>query len=141
MDKQANRVISAIKADTSVDFENDWKIVTILIGGNNQGAACFSQEANQPPAYKDDLTSAIAILSKGLPRALVNLVPMVNLSSLATAPGTDTHCTIQHLVGKVECPCPFRDDAARATVENVTLADNAEMYKIVKAYHRDDFAT
>merc|ERR1712194_74656 len=140
MDKQANRVISAIKADTSVDFEHDWKIVTILIGGNNQGAACFGQEANQPPTYKEDLTSAIEILSKGLPRALVNLVPMVNLSSLATAPGTDTHCTLQHVIGKLECPCPFQGAAARATVQNVTVQDNAMMYGIAKGFSSKDFA-
>lgn len=140
MDKQAKRLITAVKGDKSVDFENDWKMVTILIGGNNQCAACYGAAANQPPQYKDDLTSALDILKEGLPRTVVSLVSMVNLSSLATAPGVDDHCKVPHVIGKVECSCPFGGANSSAIVQEVTKQDNAELYKMAQAYKTKDFS-
>lgn len=35
MPGQADSLISKMKADTSFDYENDWKLVTMFIGGND----------------------------------------------------------------------------------------------------------
>eukprot|EP00413_Alexandrium_margalefii_P041424 CAMPEP_0204592616 /NCGR_PEP_ID=MMETSP0661-20131031/51030_1 /ASSEMBLY_ACC=CAM_ASM_000606 /TAXON_ID=109239 /ORGANISM="Alexandrium margalefi, Strain AMGDE01CS-322" /LENGTH=336 /DNA_ID=CAMNT_0051602853 /DNA_START=41 /DNA_END=1051 /DNA_ORIENTATION=+ len=140
MDKQANRLIAAIRDDKSIDFRNDWKIVTILIGGNNQCAACHGAAANQPTMYREDLTSALTILRKALPRTVVSLVSMVNLSSLVDRPGVDEHCKIQHIIGEAECTCPFLGANASADVQRVTEADNAYLFEIAMDFQSKEFS-
>merc|ERR1712096_226747 len=65
---------------------------------------------------------------------------MVNLSSLATAPGVHEHCTLPHIIGKAECPCPFLGANASETVQRVTVEDNANLYEIAKGFATKDFA-
>ena len=40
MPGQAERFVEAVANRTDIDFLNDWKMVTIWIGGNNICAAC-----------------------------------------------------------------------------------------------------
>lgn len=35
MPDQANALLTRMRNDANVDFDNDWKVVTIFIGGNN----------------------------------------------------------------------------------------------------------
>lgn len=40
MPKQANNLVAKLKADTSINFDEDWKMITLFIGGNNLCAYC-----------------------------------------------------------------------------------------------------
>ena len=40
MPHQADWLIAKMKADPNIDYENDWKVVTLFIGGNDLCAWC-----------------------------------------------------------------------------------------------------
>ena len=40
MPDQAREIIKKIKADPNLDMDNDWKMITLFIGGNNLCAIC-----------------------------------------------------------------------------------------------------
>ena len=40
MKKQAMELVDKMRADPEVDFHNDWKIVTLFVGGNDLCGSC-----------------------------------------------------------------------------------------------------
>lgn len=38
--EQAKKLVEKIKADPSIDVDNDWKLITLWIGGNDLCAVC-----------------------------------------------------------------------------------------------------
>ena len=79
-----------MKEDPNIDFEQDWKVVTIWIGGNDLCAVCRS-ESNQirysPTNYVNHLRDSLSILQSGMPRVLVNLVSILNVAQLDQVEG------------------------------------------------------
>jgi len=56
----------------------------------------------------------------GLGLSQVNLVAMLNLTSLADAPGVAENCKLQHAVlTRVECPCAFESKAEGVKMDNL----------------------
>ena len=62
MPHQAEWLIQKMKADTSIDFENDWKVVTIFIGGNDLCAWCRNIEYYSSDNYVKFISEALMIL-------------------------------------------------------------------------------
>lgn len=78
MAAQAQRLVERLKADTSINYEKDWKLATLFIGGNDICDYCKDKQANEPVKYIKDISAAIDILYKNVPRMFVNLVTVLN---------------------------------------------------------------
>jgi len=80
---QALKLVDAMKNDPNVDFKNDWKVITVFIGGND---ACDyfdgEKEQNSPDKYIEGVKKAIDVFHATVPRAFVNLVEVLDLSIL-----------------------------------------------------------
>jgi len=80
---QALKLVDAMKRDSNVDFDNDWKVITVFIGGND---VCDyfdgEKDANNPDKYIEGITKAINVFHATVPRAFVNLVEVLDLSIL-----------------------------------------------------------
>ena len=46
MPTQARNLVNKMKADSTIDFDNDWKMVTLFIGGNNLCDFCNDLVSN-----------------------------------------------------------------------------------------------
>ena len=66
MPHQAEWLIQKMKADTSIDFEDDWKVVTIFIGGNDLCAWCRNTEYYSADNYVKFISEALMILHDGV---------------------------------------------------------------------------
>ena len=66
------------KDSKEVDFNKDWKLVTLFIGGNDLCRYDQNKEVHGPTAYIQDIISGIDILFKELPRTFVNLVSVLD---------------------------------------------------------------
>jgi hypothetical protein len=53
---QAERLVQLVKASTAVDWFEDWKVITLWIGGNDLCAVCNG------PVQSRSLTRSIALL-------------------------------------------------------------------------------
>ena len=118
---QATDIITKMKdanwTDGDVDYDNDWKMLTLFIGGNDLCRVCedwvsvllfypltlagqstllihipctpcddaavvATQETYMPDAYVAGITEALDRLHADMPRAIVNLVVMFDISPL-----------------------------------------------------------
>ena len=126
MAKQAEHFHAALLADRSVNMKEDWKVLTIWIGANNECPSCEKHPHDQPATYEVELTKAIDYLQDNVPRLFVNLVAMLNLTSLTTAKGVPEHCVVEHILTREECPCAFKNkaDGKSARARSRTLPPN-----------------
>merc|ERR1711931_213572 len=80
---QALKLVDAMRRDPKVDFDKDWKVITVFIGGND---VCDyfdgEKEQNSPDKYIEGVKKAIDVFHATVPRAFVNLVEVLDLSIL-----------------------------------------------------------
>ncbi|RNA02344.1 phospholipase membrane-associated-like [Brachionus plicatilis] len=65
---QASILIDRLRTDPEIDFQNDWKLVTIFVG----------QRPTQSLAYSTYLRHALDLLYKEVPQVFINLVSVLN---------------------------------------------------------------
>jgi len=95
MPAQARDIVQLMKDDTRTDFQNDWKVITIFIGGNDLCALERDPEGASPEAYIRDLKEGLDILHAELPRTLVQIaeiLPIWMLGQVKTGYGADAAC-------------------------------------------------
>ncbi len=63
---QADRLIRKMRSLRGVDFKNDWKMITLFIGGNDLCQFCNSQDPNKysPESYIDNIRIGLDMIYK-----------------------------------------------------------------------------
>ncbi|KAK3774191.1 hypothetical protein RRG08_001326 [Elysia crispata] len=116
---QTISLVEAIKADKEVDFENDWKLVTVFIGGNDICAMCKDYEFYRPENYIKRVQAGVDYLQANLPRTFVNLVELLNVEMVQEL-GQNLLCDAVHLF---VCDCannPGSEEAQKKLLEYKT---------------------
>ncbi|PNF40544.1 hypothetical protein B7P43_G08164 [Cryptotermes secundus] len=103
---QAELLVKRMRSDKRVDYENDWKMVTIMIGSNDFCShMCYMKNFSMTPKlHKDNLIKALDYLRDNMPRTIVNLVAPPQLQKIQELKGKPAIC---FLLNEVECPCMF----------------------------------
>lgn len=139
MPSQANTLVTRFRNSNELNFDNDWKLVTIWIGGNNICAACGGADQHTARNYGEKLDEALGILHENVPRVVVNLVTQFNFSSLYDATNNVPSC----FVNRLACSCVMSSGAAvREEMNVLAQAYNTEMRIIADKYNnspRRDF--
>ncbi|CAH0386793.1 unnamed protein product [Bemisia tabaci] len=79
--RQAQLLVKKMKTDPTVDFDNDWKLITLFFGANDLcSGQCYDKEGTSALQHKKKLQIALDYLQANLPRTLVNLVPVLDVS-------------------------------------------------------------
>lgn len=109
MRAQARALVKKMRQCPSVNVTSDWKVVTVMIGGNNLcHSVCHSNGSNifdqSPFGHALYIGKALDILHEELPRTFVNLVPVVDITALRDVHHKSLGCKLgeKHL-----CPCMF----------------------------------
>ncbi|XP_783886.3 phospholipase B1, membrane-associated [Strongylocentrotus purpuratus] len=100
MPEQARNLVRSMKNDPTVDFENDWKFITVFIGGNDLCSGCLYVESSTEQ-YIKFLEKAIQILHDECPRTFVNVVGIMQAGQVMELQGP----LICNLVTSAFCPC------------------------------------
>ncbi|XP_028927469.2 phospholipase B1, membrane-associated [Ornithorhynchus anatinus] len=79
---QARRLVDLMKNSFKFNFQEDWKIITIFIGGNDLCDFCSDPVHYSPGNFTRNIEKALDILHAEVPRAFVNLVPVLEIVSL-----------------------------------------------------------
>ncbi|CAH0558649.1 unnamed protein product [Brassicogethes aeneus] len=78
---QAKILVNKIKQIKSIDFKSDWKMVTVFFGANNIcSGQCFNKEEASSRNHIRKLSLALDYLQENLPRTIVNLVSVLDVS-------------------------------------------------------------
>ncbi|MEQ2283350.1 hypothetical protein AMECASPLE_010326 [Ameca splendens] len=100
--EQVRRLIDAMKNDATVDFQNDWKLVTLFIGGNDLCQYCNDRANLLPANYTNHLRTSLDILYNEVPRAIINILEILEVEGLRRIKKDSLGCT---LMQKQVCPC------------------------------------
>jgi len=79
---QAQWLVSQMKANTKINYANDWKILSIWIGSNNLCDVCDNQNNNNGANFETNVITALEFLYQNVPRLFVNLVANLEISGM-----------------------------------------------------------
>ncbi|KAG7316549.1 hypothetical protein KOW79_020090 [Hemibagrus wyckioides] len=99
---QVNRLIQALKSSENVDFDMDWKLITVLIGVNDLCKYCMDQNNFSPQNYSLHLMKSLDLLYKEVPRVLVNVLTVPEIEALRMVKKSSLGCSF---FPRDVCPC------------------------------------
>ncbi|XP_070834676.1 phospholipase B1, membrane-associated [Chaetodon trifascialis] len=99
---QVRVLIDAMKNDSTVDFENDWKLVTLFIGGNDLCQYCNDRVTLSPQNYRHHMMTSLDMLYNEVPRTIVNVLEILEIVGLRTIKEDTIGCSV---VQKYVCSC------------------------------------
>ncbi|XP_012507870.1 PREDICTED: phospholipase B1, membrane-associated [Propithecus coquereli] len=106
---QARRLVDLMMNDTRIHFEEDWKIITLFIGGNDLCDFCNDPVQYSAENFTDNIRKALDILHAEVPRAFVNLVNAIEITALRELyQETEVYCP--RLILRSLCPCVLKFD-------------------------------
>ena len=79
---QAQELVRKMQESPEVDFENDWKLVTVFIGFNDVCLFCIDPMGGNPDSWAEDIGDALDYLQENSPRTFINLVQMSLVGNL-----------------------------------------------------------
>ena len=78
--QQAEDLVAKIQASNQIDYDNDWKLISVLIGSNDVcQLPCTNDSLGEPDIWIQNITTALDYLKDNLPRTFVNLVQLSNI--------------------------------------------------------------
>ncbi|XP_025976943.1 phospholipase B1, membrane-associated [Dromaius novaehollandiae] len=106
---QVRRLVDRMKNDTRVNFQTDWKLITLFIGGNDLCKFCSDPIHYSPENYTYNIQIALDMLHREVPRAFVNLVTVLYMASLQEL-HADKSVSCPKLLMRLLCPCILNYD-------------------------------
>jgi phospholipase B1 len=117
---QANDLVAKIKANSKINLQEDWKVISILIGSNDLCDLCTDPNKYSPQNYQTLVRQSLRIIRDNIPRVFVNLMLGIDTTKLYEVTGG--LCSLLH---SFECSCATSDDAAvRAQVSQALIQYN-----------------
>ncbi|KAF6210451.1 hypothetical protein GE061_013557 [Apolygus lucorum] len=114
---QAMTLVQKMKYTRGVDFQEDWKLVTMFFGANDVcSGQCFDKEHYSPAAHAHKLMRALDYLQENMPRAIVNLVPVLDVS-VSVRIQRSLVCRMLH---RLFCSCFHRPGDVMSSIIKIT---------------------
>ncbi|XP_035535037.1 phospholipase B1, membrane-associated-like [Morone saxatilis] len=141
--EQVQVLIKAMREKKEVNFEKDWKLVTIFVGGNDLCHYCLDQNNLSPKNYSHNLMISLDMLYKEVPRLLVNVVELLQIDPLKTVKKDTLGCS---LLQRTNCPCvinPVENSPELEELKRINHEYQAEIQQLISGNRYDgkeDFA-
>nr|XP_021145178.1 phospholipase B1, membrane-associated isoform X1 [Columba livia]XP_021145179.1 phospholipase B1, membrane-associated isoform X1 [Columba livia] len=143
MSAQARELVDLMRSSSKINFKEDWKLITILIGSNDLCQYCLDKETYSVQKYLEHLQNALDIFYEELPRVFVNMVETLEISGLRQIAASYPGCA---LTTKNLCPCfvnPNEDSSELQEIKRVNRDFQAEALQLINSDRyegREDFA-
>ncbi|XP_047430437.1 phospholipase B1, membrane-associated-like [Mugil cephalus] len=101
---QAQTLVAMMKSDPTVNFDLDWKVITLFIGGNDMCDYCSNSLLYSVENYALNIQKSLDYLQQEVPRALVNLVEPFHILPLREM-NLDSSLNCPSWLVEMLCPC------------------------------------
>ncbi|XP_076798379.1 phospholipase B1, membrane-associated isoform X3 [Arvicanthis niloticus] len=141
---QAQKLVNLMKADKTINFQEDWKIITVFIGGNDLCGSCNDTARSSPQNFVDNIKRALDILHAEVPRAFVNLVKVLEITPLREL-FNEPSVSCPRMILRRLCPCVLNleeNSAELASLVERNRQYQKETEKLIESGQydtRDDF--
>uniref|UniRef100_A0A8C2TD65 Phospholipase B1, membrane-associated n=1 Tax=Coturnix japonica TaxID=93934 RepID=A0A8C2TD65_COTJA len=106
---QVRRLVDRMINDSRINMQSDWKLITLFIGGNDLCQFCEDPVRYSPENYTYNIQVALDMLHKEVPRAFVNLVTILSITSLREL-YAEKNVSCPRLLMRMMCPCVLNYD-------------------------------
>ncbi|CAH3141014.1 unnamed protein product [Porites lobata] len=114
LENQAKDLVSRLKNMKNIDYENDWKLLTMWIGTEDLCQVCTDTDKLGPRSFIKYVMRTLNYLKEEVPRLFVNLVPPMDVSLLYELHGgSSKSCEI---MGWNSCHCLKKGGEERAKI-------------------------
>ncbi|XP_013799269.2 phospholipase B1, membrane-associated [Apteryx mantelli] len=143
MSSQARELVELMRSSSNINFKEDWKLITVFVGGNDLCQYCLDKETYSAQKYIKHLQDTLDIFYEELPRVFVNMVEILELSGLRQIAASSSECAISEMN---VCPCfltPKESSSELQEMKRVNRDFQAEALQMVNSgryEQREDFA-
>ncbi|XP_028634820.1 phospholipase B1, membrane-associated [Grammomys surdaster] len=123
---QAERLVNLMKADKTINFQEDWKIITVFIGGNDLCSACNDIARFSPENFRDNIKRALDILHAEVPRTFVNMVKVMEITPLREL-FNEPSVSCPRIILRQLCPCVL--NLGENSTELASLVERNRQYQ------------
>ncbi|XP_029981897.1 phospholipase B1, membrane-associated [Sphaeramia orbicularis] len=103
---QIRFMIDTFKSYPGLNFHEDWKVVSILIGMNDICDYCKDKTLFSPDSFIRHMTEALDMMMNEIPRTIVNVVQILTMKPLRDVQRPTLGCQLQ----KSFCSCLVQPD-------------------------------
>ncbi|XP_026196169.1 phospholipase B1, membrane-associated-like [Anabas testudineus] len=94
---QITHMIETFKTYPGLNFQEDWKVVTMLIGMNDICDYCKNKTLFSPDNFIHHMTEALELMMNEIPRTIVNVVQILPMKPLREVERPTLGCQLQKL--------------------------------------------
>ncbi|XP_062863789.1 phospholipase B1, membrane-associated [Trichomycterus rosablanca] len=139
--EQTRHMIDTFKTYPGLNFEEDWKLVTILIGMNDICDYCKDRKLFTPENFIKYLTGSLDLMMKEVPRLIVNVVQIFTMKPLRDVSKPSLGCQLQ----KSFCSClvlPKENSTELAELAELNLEFQRRLEELLNSdrFFKEDFA-
>ncbi|NXM74715.1 PLB1 Phospholipase, partial [Serilophus lunatus] len=143
MPAQARELVELMRRSSKMNFKEDWKLITVLVGGSDLCQYCLDKETYSVKNYVKHLQDTLDIFYEELPRVFINMVEILEFSGLRQITASSSECA---LTAKQVCPCflnPEENSPELQEIKRVNRDFQTEALQMVSSGrygNREDFA-
>lgn len=92
----------------NIDFENDWKMISLQFGTNEQCQSCLDPNFYSADNFERYIDAALQRVQASIPKVIVNLIDQYSVYDLHHATKNSSHCISRDPGAEHKfspCPC------------------------------------
>ncbi|XP_060918518.1 phospholipase B1, membrane-associated-like [Labrus mixtus] len=132
---QIRHMIDTFKSYPGLNFQEDWKVVTMLIGMNDICDYCKDETLFSPDNFIHYMTEALDMMMNEIPRMIVNVVQILPMKPLREVQRPSLGCQLQ----KSFCSCLVRPEENSTELKELVEINYKFQRRLEKLLHSDRF--
>ncbi|XP_051248837.1 phospholipase B1, membrane-associated-like isoform X2 [Dicentrarchus labrax] len=132
---QIRTMIDTFKSYPGLNFQEDWKVVTMLIGMNDICDYCKDKTLFSPDNFIHHMTEALDLMMNEIPRMIVNVVQILSMKPLRDVQRPTLGCQLQ----KSFCSCLVQPEENSTELEELVEINHEFQRRLEKLLHSDRF--